>query len=162
MRQCVECKRFFKPSSRHKKCPSCREKAYKSLLNKRCECGKLIQQNSDKCIRCNNDEKKGVFYGKFRYITKRGYIYIRKREHPRANKVTGFIYEHILIMEKILGRYLLPNENVHHKNSIKDDNREENLELWTKGQPNGARVSDLIIYAKEILDIYGSDELKYK
>lgn len=161
MRQCITCKLNFNPSSRHKSCPVCREKAYKALSNKLCQCGKLIQRQSDRCIKCNNNEKIGVYYGRSRYVTKRRYVYLRKREHPRANNKTGFVFEHTLVMEKYLGRYLLPNENVHHKNSIKYDNDINNLELWTRGQPNGSRVSDLIVHAKVILNLYGTDETQY-
>ena len=57
-------------------------------------------------------------------------------------------------MKDALGRYLLPGEQVHHRNGCRDDNRLENLELWVRGQPNGARVEDAIAWAYKILARY--------
>lgn len=85
---------------------------------------------------------------------------IRFPEHPRAKSNNGYVFEHILVMEDQLGRYLEPEENVHHLNGIKDDNRPENLELWTRPQPSGIRASDALAWAMHIIELYGGVEAR--
>ena len=63
-----------------------------------------------------------------RYKTTKGYIDIFNPKHPRA-RGGKYVLEHRLVMEKYLGRYLEPYEQVHHRNGIKDDNRLANLEI---------------------------------
>jgi hypothetical protein len=68
------------------------------------------------------------------YTDKDGRVYIYKPEHSYSNN-KGYIFRSRLIMEEILGRYLNPDETVHHKNQILNDDRPENLELFeSKGK----------------------------
>ncbi len=92
------------------------------------------------------------------YVAKTGYKYLGIKNHPLANK-HGRVAEHILIMSQHLGRPLRKGENVHHKNGIRDDNRIENLELWSTSQPSGQRVEDKIKWCKEFLKEYGIKRL---
>lgn len=64
-----------------------------------------------------------------------GYIYIRSKNHPYADN-RGYVFEHRLVMEKHLGRYLDQKEAIHHKNGIRTDNRIENLQLMKNAGEN--------------------------
>lgn len=86
---------------------------------------------------------KGKFIGEKRHwnwkggrgLTAEGYIYLYQPNHPKA--IRGRILEHRFIMEKKLKRFLRQGESVHHKNGIRNDNRQENLELVIKTPHHG-------------------------
>lgn len=78
-----------------------------------------------------------------------------RKGHPRASGSRGnYVFEHILVMEKHINRYLLVDETVHHKNGVKNDNTIDNLELWVKPHPTGIRAKDALAWAKKIVDLY--------
>jgi SWI/SNF-related matrix-associated actin-dependent regulator 1 of chromatin subfamily A len=67
------------------------------------------------------------------YVDKDGYILINKQfNHPKNRD--NYVREHILVMEKFLGRYLEDNECVHHLDGNKKNNNIENLQLMTRSE----------------------------
>jgi HNH endonuclease len=90
---------------------------------------------------------KNTNYGNGKWLDKNGYVYLSNNGKMEL--------EHRVIMARIIGRQLLTEETVHHKNGNRSDNREDNLELWSSRNPKGQRIPDKLKYAREILSLYG-------
>jgi len=50
--------------------------------------------------------------------------------NPRYDRYSGCVYTHVLVAEKILGRYLNKNETVHHIDENKNNNNPDNLMIF--------------------------------
>ena len=134
----------------------------------RCQCGteRVVSGNNlrrgiSKSCGCYRDEQASLNNrgGKHpgwkggRRKTGSGYIQLASPEYPGSTYPNKTL-EHIVVMARHLGRPLNDNETVHHKNGIRDDNRIENLELWASSHPRGQRVTDVVGWAKEVLQRY--------
>lgn len=60
-----------------------------------------------------------------RTISPAGYVLLRAPEHPRAKN--GYVFEHVLVVERALGHHFSSTADIHHRNEIKGDNWPENL-----------------------------------
>ena len=93
----------------------------------------LASQRND--VEWSNKAPSGEMNGNYaggKYIDDKGYVRVLKPEHPK--NIRGYAYEHRLVMEDYLGRFLQFWETVHHINEIKIDNRLENLFLCTHSE----------------------------
>ncbi len=83
------------------------------------------------CAHCSRDSRKGETHPSWRGGQRLGgqngdYMTIHKPEHPFANK-GGYVLQHRLVAEDILGRYLYPEEIPHHLNGDTKDNCWSNI-----------------------------------
>lgn len=82
----------------------------------------------------SSSHKENIRKGMIKYWNKNRTKQLQKNGYISISIGNKKYYEHRLIMEKFLGRKLKRNEQIHHKNGIKTDNRIENLEIVILGQ----------------------------
>ncbi|MCJ7642872.1 MAG: HNH endonuclease [Candidatus Aminicenantes bacterium] len=60
-----------------------------------------------------------------------GYVLVLSPGHPRAHKGDpgGYVYEHVLVAEKKIGRFLTSEERVHHIDGNPKNNSPENIDV---------------------------------
>lgn len=97
---------------------------WKQKMSKRQRGRKLPEQWKNN-IRKAKIGRKNPSYKGGKYI-KGGYVLVSCRFHPRADK-DGYVRQHFLVVEKYLGRFINPKEEIHHINKIRFDNRVKNL-----------------------------------
>lgn len=128
--------------------------AYQLTSGKTKSCGCLKKQTNKNRSGKNHHNWKGG-----RHKSSEGYVKVLEYGHPNSHK-NGYIREHVLVMSNHIGRPLMEKETVHHKNGIKDDNRIENLELWSCDHPSGQRIQDKVDWCVDFLKKYAPEKLK--
>lgn len=131
--------------------PDCKDPNVSGLCL--CGCGQKTQK-ADRNLRqegimkgqhrkyCRWHHSKVVGNFKNMQFKHKGYVYLYFPDHPFPTQGV-YIKRARLVMEKILGRYLMSSEIVHHKNKIRDDDRPENLEVMTLSEHNRVHYPEI-------------------
>lgn len=147
--KCRTCKEFFQPRDKTKvfcsvkcsgvssglrrrtgtmeKCSQCGELFYLKAYLKKLGVHRCSMKCRSKAMKGRSGEKHPRWKGG-RRKSSWGYILVFAPLHPLVTN-QGCVFEHRLIAEKALGRFLTATEVIHHLNEIRDDNRLENLYL---------------------------------
>ncbi len=88
---------------------------------------------------------------KYKRGRKGGHVLLYQPAHPAAKK--NFVPEHRVIMEQRLGRYLEPQEIVHHINLVQDDNADDNLILCSGNTEHFLIHGSLNLCVAELIQI---------
>lgn len=112
-----------------------------------CECG-TIKPIASPHLTSLKAKSCGCLRNKGGKINKDGYRFVYCKTQRK------YIIEHRYLYEKYYGIKLKPNQNLHHINGDRLDNRIENLELWDTSQPKGQRVEDKIRFYFDLVNEY--------
>lgn len=111
----------------------------KACYRKKCKRAAFVEGHAIRTAKCK---------GRLHYAWKsgeniqNGYAYVRMPNHPSlAGTKRKYVRRCRLVMEQVLGRPLERYEEVHHINGIRNDDRPENLELWSRSHPAGTRLT---------------------
>ena len=172
VRTCLTCKSDFAsyPNGKsdfcsiecvRKACKRC-SKGFAPETNRQVYCSPACKQKWAECEECSNEFRvgkgsQGRFCSALCFYTSQcpvgsvrpgggGYLIIKVAPETPGSRRGGFrghwMLHHRYVMQQKLGRALKKNENVHHINGDRSDNRPENLELWKRSQPAGVRSAD--------------------
>lgn len=94
-----------------------------------CKCGCGQEVNRDWAPGHNLKDQSGENHPSWedgRYTNSAGYILVHRLDHERSD-ANGYVREHLLVVEEVIGRPIPRHAEVHHVNGDRADNRPGNL-----------------------------------